>query len=259
MRYILLQFFTICFLSSCKEDRRIHPTEPGPAAVPGLLKKISAISKLGNYHIEFSYMDSLTLKSIIYNYGNRQWTETFHYKNDTLRTSISNDTTKFYEYKDGKLSSIVNQPKLPASEQIIQRYYYLEGGNKVTHIIREKKESNEVTQLSNISLIWRGGNVGFLRLQTNNFLEEYDFQYGSGKNPLHRVYRQVLRIPGDHYHSLSENLISNINLFLQNSEIRIESTLNNQGYPSEQIIFERTNTSSQEWKEKERLLYEYYE
>lgn len=255
MRVWLLPSLLLLFCISCSKDRAIRPEEP-QYKITGLLKSMTLKVKDSAYRYEYAYIDSLSLKSITYISGNKLEKESFHYENDTLKTSFKGDTIKRYMYENGRLKYL--EKRLSDSSKIFERSifsYYVTG--KLFSIERRSINGFSDDFLGEITFTWSGKNVSSMRESFRNWLmEDTRFLYENTRDPLYSLYSNTLRIPPDGIEGLSFNNYEESEASFSGIKYKCTGEYNEDGLPLKRSILKREGAEWATWKE---YTFEYYE
>lgn len=254
----LLLFFA--FLS-CKKDRKIEPGEPAGARLTGLLKTATVQSDAGETKLEYSYVDSLTLKSIRYTHGGKSITETFMYEKDTLRTSQVGDTLKKYVYRNGRLQWIEKHLKDKPEWYPIVIFTYNSGG-KVIRIEKRLNSANELSSkyLGEFSITWRNDNISAFRERfSDGLIEDYELRQDESKNPFTELQNKVLRIPAETPWALSYNTASAYTTMFAGMKYKVEGKYLDNRLPLSQTVSEFNMEKGGDWKTIKQYTFEYYD
>lgn len=261
MTRIFAFILLIWVVLSCSRDRKIAPDPPVEVKLTGLLKTVTIQSPSGETKEEYSYIDSLTLKSIRYTRDGQSTVETFEYERDTLRSSRAGDTLKKYVYRNGRLSWIEkHMTGKPEFYTIVIFNFYSDV--KVSNIEKRENSANGLSSnyLSDLSIIWRGENISMFRERfSNGSVEDHDFRYGESRNPYTRLYTETLRIPAESPYALSYNNPLVYSTFFTGRQYRVEGEYLNNRLPLSETIFEFSMENGGEWKTIKQYTFEYYE
>lgn len=260
--FTLIPVLMIVF--SCSQDRKIQPDEPEEPAVAkltGLLKAVTVKSDAGETKMEYSYIDSLTLKSIRYTRGGKTTVETFEYEKDTLRTSQIEDTLKKYVYRNGRLQWIEKHLKGKPESYIIVIFSYF-SDVKISNIENRLNSTDGLSSkfLGEFSINWREENVRMFRERfTTGLVEDYEFQYGQPRNPFTRLYSETLRVPSENPNHQSYNSPVGYLTFFAGMKYRVEGKYLENRLPLSQTISEFDIEKGGDWKVIKQYTFEYYE
>lgn len=261
----MIRIFTLILLSaaiiSCKKDRKIEPEIPVEVKLTGLLKSVTIRSASGETQQEYSYTDSLTLKSIRYTRGGQSTVETFVYEKDTLRTSQTGDTLKKYVYKYGRLAWIEKRHKEKPEWYTLVIFTYNSGG-KVTRIEKRLNSADELSSkyLGEFSITWRGDNISAFRERfSDGLVEDYDLRYDESKNPFTGLQNTVLRIPAETPWALSYNTASAYTTMFAGMKYQVEGKYMENRLPLSQKISEFNIEKGTDWTTFRQYTFEYYE
>lgn len=261
----MIRTFTLillsCVILSCKKDRKIEPEEPVEVKLTGLLKAVTLRTSSGETKMEYSYTDSLTLKSMRYTGGGHSFVETFEYEKDTLRTSLSGDTLKKYVYKNGRLNWIEKHLTGSPESYTIIIYTYLSDG-KVSRIEKRLNSSNGLNSkyLGEFSITWRGQNISMFRERfSNGLVEDYELRQDESKNPFTELQSKILRIPAETPWALSPHTTSAYTTFFGGMKYLVEGKYQENRLPLSQTVSEFDIEKGGDWKTIKQYTFEYYE
>lgn len=248
-------------LAACKKDRKIEPGETAGVKLTGLLKSVTVLSDAGETKLEYSYEDSLTLKSIRYTQGGKSTIETFTYEKDTLKTSQAGDTLKNYIYKYGRLAWIEKHLKDKPEWYTIAIFTYNTGGK----VIRIEKRLNSTKELSSkylgeFSITWRNDNISAYRERfSDGLVEDYELRHDESKNPFTGLQNKVLRIPGETPWALSYNTASAYTTIFGGMKYKVEGKYLANRLPLSQTVSEFNIEKGGDWKTIKQYTFDYYE
>lgn len=248
-------------LLACKKDRKIEPGEPAGVKLTGLLKSVTVLSDAGETKLEYSYEDSLTLKSIRHTHGGKSTVETFTYEKDTLRSSQVGDTLRKYFYWDGRLSWVEKHVTGQTVSYEILSYVYFSDG-LVSTIEKRAHNYNGTNNryIGSFAISWQGKNISTFRERyTNGLIEDYYFQYGEPRNPFTRLYAETLRIPSEDPYALSYNSPTGYTSFVAGMKYKVEGKYLENRLPLSQTISEFNIEKGGDWKMIKQYTFEYYE
>lgn len=261
MKHSYPLFFLFLVAFSCSDDRKIAPDDPVAPRLTGLLKTVTIQSSSGEMKEEFTYYDSLALKSVRYTRNGQSAVETFDYEKDTLRNSRIGDTLKKYIYLKGKLRQIEKHVAgKPGSYTAVMFTYDSDG--KANSIEERVFSSGGLSSsyIRDILIIWRGENIGMFRERlSSGLVEDHDFQYSESRNPYFRLYSEILRVPAENPYILSYNTLLHYSTFFAGKKFRVEGEYLARKLPLRETLLEFTSENGGEWKPVKQYTYEYYE
>lgn len=239
----------------------MEPEKPVEIKLTGLLKAVTLKSSAGETRLEYSYADSLTLKSIRYTQGGQSRTETFQYEKDTLRSSQAGDTLKKYIYQGGRLTRI--EKHLAASpESYTAILFTYNAAGKVSRIEKRLNNTNGLSgkYLGEFTLNWRADNIiAFRERFSNGLIEDYELRYDESKNPFTHWYGTVLRIPAEYPEALSYNTASAYTTFFGGMKYLVEGKYQENRLPLNQTVSEFNMEKGGDWKTIKQYTFEYYD
>lgn len=259
----MIRLFPLIFLVilSCSDDRRIAPDKPVMPGLTGLLKTVTIRSSAGETKEEYSYTDSLTLKSIRFTRNGQSTMETFEYEKDFLIRSLVGDTLKKYIYQNGRLRSMEKHVNgKPDSYTVV---IFNHDSDAKVNTVQERVISTQEpsgTIVRELLLVWRGENIGTFRERFHDgSAEDYDFQYGESRNPYNRLYTETLRIPAENPYFLSYSTPLGYSAFFAGKKYRVEGTYLASKLPVSESIFTFDIQNGGEWKLVKQYTFEYFE
>lgn len=265
-RIVYLLLFSLV-INSCetKEDLSLGI---GPAYLKGKLKSLieNNVEKSTSIKTEFAYNEAGLLKSIK--------------KVDTGEPSNSEETFSYNDSNRVIKSILVSEIK--GAKESFERTFTYDESNKVSQIKEVKLNSNitnyyffdyssdgnvvefskrQILNNSNLykgggQLAWKSKNVVVFNEQFDTgLIEETDFLYDGKRNPLNKVYSEILKIPSLDFKVFSINNITFYKRFFDGNKYKVENVYNNSDFLISQKVLRFTNN---DYKEIGQNIFEYY-